>query len=81
MKKVLLIFIISLFHSVNAQGYNFEEYKRFKKIVNTCDSLEEYSKSIVYYDSMFSTINFYPYDYFYAFKTAWKNGDSIKANN
>ena len=81
MKKVLVISFVLILGNVSAQNYDFAQYKRLNNLAHKTDSLGEFSSAIVYYDSMLNTIDFYPYDYFNAFSTAWKFGDSLKAND
>jgi hypothetical protein len=81
MKKIFLITFLLVTNLVNAQNHDFVQYKRLKNLAHTSDSLEDYSSAIAYYDSMFTTIDFYPYDYFNAFQSAWKLEDSLKAND
>lgn len=80
MKKILLACFIFIFNNVNAQNYDFAQYERLRNLAHTYDSLGEYSIALIYFDSTLTAIDFHPYDYFNAFNTAWKLGDSSKAN-
>lgn len=81
MKKVLLFSLIFVCSITYAQNYDFVKYKRLSNLAHKHDSLGELSAAQVYYDSMLNAVDFYPYDYFNAFNTAWNLGDSLKAND
>lgn len=81
MKKIIFLVLIFVAYTTYAQNYNFSQYERQKKLAQYYDSLEEYDSAIAHYDAMLSTIGFYPYDYFEAFETAWKQRNINKANH
>lgn len=81
MKNTTLLILFLASHLSYSQGYDFKKYESYQRQAQLHDSIGDYQGAVDYYDSMLQAIDFYPYDYFEAFVSAWKQQNPSKAEN